>query len=96
MKVLVHYDKRATRPHGIWWEDQDGPRCLYANPGGPWEARGRMIVFNTEGPEISWGERFDELTARAPYTETWVTYDSMGMTPSQLLAALQPSEPLVS
>lgn len=96
MKVLIHFDRTSTSAYGLWWEADGQPQCLYRVPDGPWEARGRMIVFNISDDEISWGERFDQLTTRAPYSENWAVYDSMGLTPQQMLDALTPSEPLVS
>lgn len=98
MKVLVHYDAASEYAHGIWWESPTlgSPESMYRVPDGPQAARGKMIVFNKANSEVSWGDWFDQLTTRTPYAENWVVYDSMGMSPEQMLEALMPSAPLVS
>lgn len=98
MKVLVHYDPTDSVAYGIWWVDEltQSPRSLYHDPEGPQAARGSVIVFEKSNPAVSWGAWFDMLTARAPYSENWVVYDSMGLHPEQMLSALEPSQPLIA
>jgi hypothetical protein len=90
MKVLVHFDSMGNIPFGIWWLDSftAGPRCEYLSPDGPEAVRGKLIVFSKQNSDVSWSDWFDELTTRSPYFEEWVTYDSMGMSPHQLLRSL--------
>src|SRR5688572_17292313 len=98
MKVLVHYNAAGTEAFGLWWVDEveKSPQALYFDPNGPMATRGRVIVYGKTNPRVSWSTWFDMLTARAPYTEDWVVYDSMGMTPEQMLSSLKPSEPVAS
>lgn len=98
MKVLVHYDVSGNEAYGLWWIDETtkGPESLYVDPNGPSAVRGRVIVFGKTNPKFSWSDWFDTLTARAPYSEDWVVYDSMGLTPEQMLSALSPLQPLAS
>lgn len=98
MKVLVHYDAVTGESHGLWWQDRmtGEPRNLYHDSESPQAARGRLIMFNKSNHDVSWDEWFDQLTTRAPYSENWIVYDSMGLSPMQLLHALAPAEPLVS
>ncbi len=98
MKVLVHYNVASEEPMGLWWLDPitQNPQCLYNDPDGYASIRGRMIVFGRTNPDVRWGDWFDQLTTRTPYTENWIVYDSMGMTPEQLLKSMEPSPSLVS
>lgn len=91
MKVLVHYNPLGTEAYGLWWVDPDSGilRSAYHDDNAPETARGRVIVYGKTNPEVSWSEWFDMLTTRAPYVESWVVYDSMGMTPRQMLSALE-------
>lgn len=96
MKVLVHYNPSGSEAYGIWWVDPDTGylKDLYLAPDGPFAARGRVVVHEKTNPDVSWSEWFDELTTRAPYFESWVVYDSMGMTPEQMLNSLKPASPV--
>jgi len=98
VKVLVHYNPRGTEAYGIWWVDPDVGllRSVYHDDSSPQAARGRVIVFGKSNPEVSWSEWFDMLTTRTPYMESWVVYDSMGLTPRQMLRALEPAPPIAS
>lgn len=98
MKVLVHYDPTNTEAYGLWWIDPlaHSPESRYLDPSGPQAARGAVIMFSKTNEEVSWGQWFDLLTARTPYSENWVVYDSMGMTPDQMLSAMVPPGPLVA
>ncbi len=91
MKVLVHYEPRGERALGLWWVDDltNSPQSLYVDSKAPAVFRAKLIVFN-KAESITWSEWFDLLTTRAPYTEQWDVYDSMGFTPEQLLASLNP------
>jgi hypothetical protein len=93
VKVIVHYNSLATQPYGIWWLDEESasPVCEYLRPGGPEEARGKLIMFSKQNSDLSWSRWFDELTTRHPYIEDWIAYDSMGMTPHQILMSLVPN-----
>lgn len=98
MKVLVHYDAVSENPLGIWWVDPltHSPENLYLDSSSASALRGRIIVMNRSNPEVAWEEWFDQLTTRAPYTENWIVYDSMGMTPLQLIESLRPPQRLIS
>lgn len=98
MKVLVHYDRRGSRAYGLWWVDPDSGllRDVYYDETSPQAARGRVILYSKTNPDVSWSEWFDILTTRAPYMESWIVYDSMGLTPLQMLDALQEAPPLAS
>lgn len=90
MKVLVHYNPLGTEAYGIWWVDPDTGllRSAYFEETSPEAARGRVIVYGKTNPQVSWSEWFDMLTTRAPYSESWIVYDSMGFSPQEMLAAL--------
>lgn len=98
MKVLVHYDASGSEAYGLWWADETTKEAesLYVDPNGPQAARGRVIVFSKSNPKMKWDDWFDLLTTRAPYSEDWIVYDSMGLTPDQMLSALKPPEPVAS
>lgn len=98
MKVLVQYDAMGTQALGLWWVNpiSKQPEDLYLDPESPQAARGRMIVHGKTNKNMPWEQWFDLLTTRAPYTEDWAVYDSMGFQPDQMLRALQPSEPVAS
>ena len=91
MKVLVHYNSLGTEAYGIWWVDPDSGllRSAYTDDNSAESARGRVTVFGKTNPEVSWSEWFDMLTTRTPYVESWIVYDSMGMTPRQMLSSLE-------
>lgn len=98
MKVLVHYDARSEKPLGIWWVDPftQSPLDSYLEPESPSALRGRIIVMNRSNPDVAWEEWFDQLTTRAPYSENWIVYDSMGMGPVKMLESMRPSRSLTS
>lgn len=91
MKVLAHYDHSGTEAYGLWWVDPDtgALRSVYLDEDSPEAARGRVLVFGKTNPEVTWSEWFDHLTTRTPYLESWIVYDNMGLTPSQMLMSLE-------
>lgn len=90
MKLLVHYNRLGTKAFGIWWADPllGWPLSVYDPQRSNEEVRGKLIVLDKSNAEWSWERWFDELPKLAPYFESWVCYDSMGMSPEQFLDAL--------
>lgn len=86
----VHYDIYAMNPYGVWWVNSLGqPTCIYTDPESPQAARGKIVMYGKpEGTD--WATWMRLLTMRSSQVEQWVSYDPMGMSPSEFLAALKP------
>jgi hypothetical protein len=98
VKVLVHADPDGTQFYGLWWVDPDSGliRSLYLNEQSPQAARGKVLVYQKDNPEVPWSEYFDRLVERPDYFESWHVYDSAGLTPRQMLTSLKPATPPLS
>lgn len=89
MKILVHYDANQGQAYGVWWDDPyTGIESLYLDPKSAQASRGRTVMYGKSNEDVSWDAWFDTLVERAPYFESWVAWDSMGMAPDQFLHAI--------
>ena len=92
MKTLVHFDVNGREPLGLWWVDSSGePKSLYLQEEGPEAARGRVLVFSKENPDVEWVDWFHRLADRAPYFEVWGVYESNGLSPEEMFNSLRDS-----